>query len=76
MIYVFWSLVALAIIGSLVWAKVRTRRRLAALGGHDVPSAAAIQSAVQGRRAASYTTESTAAMGSVPQQNSGGGPLF
>lgn len=76
MIYVFWSLVAVAVVGSLVWGKIRTRRRLASLGGHDVPSAAAIQSAVQGRRAASYLTESTAAMGSVPQQNSGGGPII
>lgn len=76
MIYVFWSLVGVAIVSSLVWAKVRTRRRLAALAAHDVPSAAAISDAVQGRRRASYEIDSTAAMGSVPYQNSSGGPSF
>ena len=76
MIYVFWSLVAVAVVGSLVWSKIRTRRRLAALAAHDVPTSAEITNALQGRRHSTYEIESRGAMGNVPYNNSSGGSAF
>ena len=71
-----WSVVVLAVVTSLVVSRVRTRRRLAAMAAHQVPSSAEITSAFQGRRRSSAEIESRAAMGNVPYGSSSGGPLF
>ena len=76
MAVLIWSLVALVIVASLVVSRVRTRRRHAHLAAHDVPNAAELTAAVQGRRRSGAEIEARGAMGNVPYGSSSGGPLF
>jgi hypothetical protein len=57
MVIVFWGLVASAVVGSLVWSKIRTRRRLRSLTGNQVPSASEITQATNARHRSNYEIE-------------------